>query len=86
MGRVEEADPVSLHRYQTGYIDLSDDPAASAEHVLQCAEPAEAVTVRLPGELRSRIDEAAARDGVSPDTWLEKAIASSLSSSSAAAA
>ena len=76
---------MSIHRTQFGYVDLSDDPAASAEHVLQCAE-AEAMTVRLPGALRSRIDEAAAREGVSPDSWLENAIASSLSSSRAAAA
>ena len=74
-----------LHRYQFGYVDLPD-PATSAEHVLKCTETAEAVTVRLPAALRSRIDEAAAREGVSPDSWLEKAIASSLSSSRAAAA
>ena len=77
---------MSLYRYQLGYVDLSDDPAASAEHVLQRSETAGAVTVRLPGALRSRIDEAAAREGVSPDSWLENAIASSLSSSRAAAA
>lgn len=77
---------MSLHRYQLGYVDLSDDPAASAEHVLQSADTAHAVTVRLPGALSSRIDEAAAREGVSADSWLEKAIASSLSSSRAAAA
>ena len=74
-----------LHRYQFGYVDLPD-PAASAEHVLQFCEAPAAVTVRLPGALRSRIDEAAAREGVSPDSWLEKAIASSLSSSRTAAA
>ena len=74
-----------LHRYQFGYVDLPD-PATSAEHVLQLEEAPAPVTVRLPGALRSRIDEAAARKGVSPDSWLEKAIASSLSSSRAAAA
>jgi hypothetical protein len=74
-----------LHRYQFGYVDLPD-PAVSAEHVLQVGEAPAPVTVRLPGALRSRIDEAAAREGVSPDSWLEKAIASSLSSSRAAAA
>jgi len=76
---------MSLHRTQFGYVDLPD-PAASAEHVLQGDPSPQAVTVRLPGALRSRIDEAAAREGVSPDSWLEKAIASSLSSSRAAAA
>ena len=74
-----------LHRYQFGYVDLPD-PATSAEHVLQFDDAPAPVTVRLPGALRSRIDEAAARKGVSPDSWLEKAIASSLSSSRAAAA
>ena len=74
-----------LHRYQFGYIDLPD-PATSAEHVLQLDQSPQAVTVRLPGALCSRIDEAAAREGVSPDSWLENAIASSLSSSRAAAA
>jgi hypothetical protein len=76
---------MSLHRTQFGYVDLPD-PAASAERVLQCAEPAESVTDRLPGALRTRIDKAAAREGVSPDSWLELAFASSLSSSRAAAA
>jgi hypothetical protein len=74
-----------LHRYQFGYVDLPD-PATSAEHVLQGDQSPQAVTVRLPGALCSRIDEAAAREGVSPDSWLENAIASSLSSSRAAAA
>jgi hypothetical protein len=74
-----------LHRTQFGYVDLPD-PATSAEHVLQGDPSPQAVMVRLPGALRSRIDEAAAREGVSPDSWLEKAIASSLSSSRAAAA
>jgi hypothetical protein len=76
---------MSLHRYQFGYVDLPD-PATSAEHVLQGDQSPQAVTVRLPGALRARIDEAAAREGVSPDSWLEQAIASSLSSSRAAAA
>ena len=77
---------MSLHRTQFGYVDVSDDPAASAELVLRCADTAEALTVRLPRALRSRIDEAAALEGISPDSWLEKAIASSLSSSRAATA
>jgi hypothetical protein len=76
---------MSLHRTQFGYVDLPD-PAASAEHVLQGDQSPQAVTVRLPGALRSRIDEAAAREGVSPESWLQTAIASVLSSSRAAAA
>jgi LDH2 family malate/lactate/ureidoglycolate dehydrogenase len=74
-----------LHRYQFGYVDLPD-AATSAEHVLQLDQAPQSVTVRLPGALRSKIDEAAAREGVSLDSWLEQAIASSLSSSCAAAA
>jgi hypothetical protein len=76
---------MSLHRTQFGYVDLPD-PATSAEHVLQGDQSPQAVTVRLPGALRSRIDEAAAREGVSPESWLQTAIASVLSSSRAAAA
>jgi hypothetical protein len=76
---------MSLHRTQFGYVDLPD-PAVSAEHVLQRDQTPQAVTVRLPGELRSRIDAAAAREGVSPESWLQTAIASVLSSSRAAAA
>ncbi len=76
---------MSLHRTQFGYVDLPD-PATSAEHVLQADRTPQAVTVRLPGALRSRIDEAAAREGVSPESWLQTAIASVLSSSRAAAA
>jgi hypothetical protein len=76
---------MSLHRTQFGYVDLPD-PASSAEHVLQRDQAPQAVTVRLPGALRSRINEAAAREGVSPESWLQSAIASVLSSSRPAAA
>jgi hypothetical protein len=76
---------MSLHRTQFGYVDLPD-AATSAEHVLQAAEAPAPLTVRLAGGLRSKLDEAAARDGVSPESWLQSAIASVLSSSRAAAA
>jgi len=72
--RTIEKELLMLHRYQFGYVDLPD-PATSAEHVLQSDAAPQSVTVRPPGALRSRIDEAAARKGVSPDSWLEKAIA-----------
>jgi len=74
-----------LHRTQFGYVDLPD-PTAAAEHVLQLDEAAAPVTVRLDGALRSKLDQAAAREGVSPESWLQTAIASVLSSSRAAAA
>jgi hypothetical protein len=74
-----------LHRYQFGYVDLPD-PTVSAEHVLQVGEVPAPVVVRLDGRLRLELDEAAAREGISPDSWLEQAIASSLSSSRPAAA
>ncbi len=74
-----------LHRYQFGYVELPD-PAVSAEHVLQVGEAPAPVVVRLDSRLRLELNQAAAREGVSPDSWLEKAIASSLSSSRAAAA
>jgi hypothetical protein len=76
---------MSLHRYQFGYVDLPD-PVTSAEHVLQFDEALAPVTVRLAAGLRSKLDEAAAREGVSPESWLQTAIASVLSSSRAAAA
>ena len=74
-----------LHRTQFGYVDLPD-PIAAAEHVLQLDEAASPVTVRLGGALRLQLDEAASREGISPESWLQSAIASILSSSSAAAA
>ena len=76
---------MSLHRTQFGYVDLPD-PAASAEHVLQVSDAPAPVTVRLDSRLRSKLDQAAAQDGVSPETWLQSAIASVLSSSRTAAA
>jgi hypothetical protein len=74
-----------LHRIQFGYVELSD-PIAAAEHVLQLDGTATPVTVRLGSALRTQLDEAAAREGVSPESWLQAAIASVLSSSRAAAA
>jgi hypothetical protein len=76
---------MSLHRYQFGYVDLPD-PTTATEHVLRLDEATTPVTVRLDGALRSKLDQAAARDGVSPESWLQSAIASVLSSSRAAAA
>ena len=76
---------MSLHRTQIGYVELPD-PSASAEHVLGLDDAPAPVTVRLGGGLRSKLDEAAARDGVTPESWLQTAIASVLSSSRPAAA
>lgn len=74
-----------LHRTQFGYVELPD-PIAAAEHVLRIEETPAPLTVRLAGALRTQLDEAASRDGVSPESWLQTAIASVLSSSRAAAA
>jgi hypothetical protein len=76
---------MSLHRYQFGYVDLPD-PTTAAQHVLELDDAPAPVTVRLDGGLRSKLDQAAARDGVSPESWLQTAIASVLSSSRPAAA
>jgi hypothetical protein len=76
---------MSLHRTQFGYIELPD-PIAATEQVLQMEETSAPVTVRLDGALRSQLEEAASRDGVSPESWLQSAIATILSSSRPAAA
>lgn len=36
------------------------------------------VTLRLPEQLKARIEEAAARDGLSVNAWLVRALAASL--------
>ena len=76
---------MSLYRDQFGCVDLPD-PIASAENVARLDHAPSRLTLRLAGTLRSQIDEAAAREGVTPDRWLETAIASRLSSSRPAAA
>lgn len=76
---------MSLHRDQFGYVDLPD-PIASAETAGVPDEPVSRVTLRLSGNLRSEIDRAAAREGVTPDSWLLMAISKGLSSSRPAAA
>ncbi len=77
---------MSLHRDQFGYVDLPD-PIASAEAAGVAEDPPPArVTLKVSGGLRSEIDRAAAREGVSPDSWLLMAISRSLSSSGPAAA
>ena len=78
---------MSIHRDTFGYVDLPDatscDPAGDGT----VAElPAARVTLRIPATLRSRIDEAAAREGMSADSWLLRAISSTLGSSRPAAA
>ena len=73
-----------LHRDTFGVVDLPD-PIASAEF---CAEPChqDVVVVKIDGGLGSQIDAAAAREGLTADSWLETAIASRLSTSRPAAA
>ena len=72
-----------LHRDTFGVVDLPD-PIASAEFHTEPAQPA--AVIKIDGRLRSQIDAAAAREGLTPDSWLETAIASRLSTSRPAAA
>lgn len=76
---------MALHRDTFGVVDLPD-PLASAETITHLDDTPSRLTLRLAGGLRSQIDEAAAREGVTPDSWLETAIAAGLSSSRPAAA
>jgi hypothetical protein len=76
---------MSLHRDTFGYIDLPD-PIASAEAVPSLADYPTRLTLELSHGLRSQIDEAAAREGVTLDSWLERTIAAGLSTTHAAAA
>lgn len=73
-----------LHRDTFGVVDLPD-PIASAEYAKGAVAQPESI-VRIAGCLRSQIDAAAAREGLTSDSWLETAIASRLSNSRPAAA
>jgi hypothetical protein len=65
---------MALYRDQFGYVDLPDPNAVVGD-----SEPATAsMTLRLPSRMKSHVERAAAHEGVSPDSWLLMAIASSL--------
>jgi HicB family len=51
------------------------EPAAAGEEGLSAR-----ITLRLPEQLKTSVDQAAAREGVSVNTWLVRALARSLSS------
>jgi hypothetical protein len=76
---------MSLYRDQFGCVDLPD-PIASAERPATIGNVPARLTLELSRGLRSEMDEAAAREGLSLDSWLETAIASRLSTSRPAAA
>ena len=56
-------------------IDADDAPAASLD--LDDVSTSR-TTLRLPDALKSRVDEAAATDGVSVNTWLVRAVSAAL--------
>ena len=55
--------------------DAEDQPAASVD--LDDASTSR-TTLRLPDALKVRVDEAALADGLSVNTWLDRAIAAAL--------
>jgi hypothetical protein len=56
------------------YVEAEDAPqAASAEDALTAR-----ITLRLPGSLKSSLEQAASREGVSVNTWIVKALARGL--------
>ena len=59
----------------TGETDADDTPAATVD-----ADDASTsrTTLRLPDALKARVDEAAAADGLSVNTWLVRAIAAAV--------
>jgi predicted HicB family RNase H-like nuclease len=69
---------MSLYRDQFGYVDLPD-PISSAETPPTVGKVPARLTLELSRSLRSQMDEAAAREGLSLDSWLETAIATRLS-------
>jgi predicted transcriptional regulator len=64
-GDDDEQVSVRASRYSTGGDDL-DDASTSR------------TTLRLPDALKARVDEAAAADGLSVNTWLVRAVATAL--------
>ncbi|TFD47330.1 histidine kinase [Cryobacterium frigoriphilum] len=71
--RGREIDFVVTH--SNAEVDSDDPPAASA--VLDDASTSR-TTLRLPDALKARVDDAAAADGLSVNTWLVRAVAASL--------
>lgn len=59
----------------TGESDTDDRPAAIAE--LDDASTSR-TTLRLPDALKARVDDAAAADGLSVNSWLVRAVAAAL--------
>ncbi|MGY1744002.1 ribbon-helix-helix protein, CopG family [Blastococcus sp. SYSU D00695] len=67
------------------------EPAPVPEPAPAAADPAPdadegttlRITVRLPEQLKARVDETAAREGTSVNTWLVRAVSAALSGTSA---
>jgi hypothetical protein len=62
----EAAPAAALAAASTSTADASDDTATSR------------TTLRLPDQLKARVDKAAAEDGLSVNSWLVRAIAAAL--------
>ncbi|MBE1876586.1 histidine kinase [Myceligenerans pegani] len=72
---------VRLHAGEPEFVvSLPHRAPAGAARAALTAEggPTTRVTLRLPGGLKSRVESAAARDGVSINTWLLHAAAAAL--------
>ncbi len=61
------------------YVEEGEAPPPQAEDGLTAR-----ITLRLPDSLKSQVEAAAGRDGVSVNTWIVKALARGLSSAVAA--
>ncbi len=54
------------------------DESRSKKNLVPRPEPAEKLNVRLPRALKGHVEEAAAREGISPEAWAEKVLARSV--------
>ena len=69
---------MATHQLLFGRYDWPDDGDDRPRNPVPAPPRTEKLSVRLPRTLKAHVEEAAAREGVTPDAWAEKVLARSI--------
>ncbi len=76
---------MATHRLLFGSYSWPDHDERPEKHAVPVAPRTEKLSIRLPRTLKSRVEEAAGREGVTPEVWAEKVLLRSIGRTGATA-
>jgi hypothetical protein len=69
---------VRMHGREPRIVVATAEPEPAAAGPAESAEDTARITLRLPESIKSRLEDAASRDGLSVNTWLVRAVSRAL--------